>query len=265
MNELKISLLLVSRNEERFAGKFFESLSKQTRKPDEVILVDSSTDKTPQIAKPFVDKIVRVKQQRCSFQRWTGMQHISGEAVAITDIDAILEPEWLEELEKRMLSNPGISVVTGAVFYPTIAPKIPPLENARVNHCNALYKRNVLEEFPFDPKLRRYESIDLQYRYKKKYRVFGAPNARVFHVGTLDKPLWEKAKEYGRGRIDLTKKHKTPYFLITSVSNFFYALFVDRKPKPAFYTLLGILNAAKEELFKKSPQKSVKILRGGAS
>jgi len=243
MRKQKISLLLVSRNEERFAKSFFKSLKEQTRKPDEVILVDSSTDKTPKIARPFVDKIIRAEKPTCAFQRWKGMQIVKGNLIALTDLDTKLDKHWLEELEKKMLSSPEISIVTGTVLYGEIKHKVPPLENAPVHHCNALYKRKVLEEFAFDKTLPRFESVDLQYRYGKKYKVYGAPKAIVHHYGSFDTDWWQKMKKYQEGSVILIIKHKSFYMIARPFASMVFAAFIDLKPMLAVYSIAGFARA----------------------
>lgn len=243
MKKQKISLLLVSRNDEKFAERFFKSLKQQTRKPDEIILVDSSTDNTPKIAKPFVDKIVKTSKQTCAFKRWLGFQKTKGNLIAITDLDTELDKHWLEELEKRMLSDPEISIVTGTVLYNEIKDKAPELEDAAVHHCNALYKRKVLEEFPFDKNLPRFESVDLQYRYAKKYKVYGAPKAIVHHYGSLDNDWWEKMKKYQEASVLLIIKHKSFYMIARPFASMIYAAFIDLKPMLAVYSIAGFVRA----------------------
>jgi len=242
----KVSLVLVSKNEEKYARKFFKSLEKQTRKPDEVILVDCSTDRTPEIAEPYVDKLIIVKKCSASYQRGIGVKHAKGDVILFTDMDTILYPDWIEQLVK-MFEDPKVHVVRGQVLWPEIKKQIP-LIGKRINHCNMAYRRHVLEEFPFDPNLNRGDDFDMGYRVSRKYVIYGCPEAKVIHF-SFQKHGWENAKSYGKDWIALTKKYKNPYWILRAIYNVFYPI-KEKKPKWVLYNLYGFLSAFIEEIIK---------------
>jgi len=243
----KTSLILVSKNEEKYAPNFFKSLKKQKRKPDEIILVDCSTDRTPEISKSHVNKLIRVKKCGASYQRGVGVKHSKGDILIFTDIDTILYTTWIKELVKKF-KNPNIHVVRGNVLWPEIKKKVS-LVGKRINHCNMAYRRHVLEEFPFDPNLNRGDDWDMGYRISKKYIIYGCPKAKVIHF-SFKKHGWENAKSYGKDWVALTKKYKTPYWTIRALYNIFYPI-IEKRPMWVLYNLYGFLATLVEEILTK--------------
>jgi glycosyltransferase involved in cell wall biosynthesis len=237
-------LIVPTKNHEKFAPKFFKSLRKQKRKPDEMILVDGSTDRTPEIAKPYVDKLIKVKKYGASYQRSVGVKYATGDILVFTDIDTVLDKNWLKEIENMFL-NPNVHVARGQVLWPEIQKEVP-LIGKRINHCNVAYRRHVLEEFPFDPSVNRGDDWDMGYRVSKKYIIYGCPKAKVLHL-SFEQHGWKNAKAYGKDWVTLMKKYKNPYWLIRAFYNVFYPL-IEKKPKWALYNLYGLIVALIDEL-----------------
>jgi glycosyltransferase involved in cell wall biosynthesis len=81
--------------ESLFAGSFHE--------PFEVVVVDSSTDATPEI---IADRFPEVKLHRLPARafpgqaRNVGMAHAGADLIAFTDADCIPDPDWLEQIER---------------------------------------------------------------------------------------------------------------------------------------------------------------------
>jgi len=230
---MKISLILVSRNEERYAEPFFHSLENQTRKPDEIILIDSSIDKTPEIARPFVDKLIFTKPKNVGSQRLHGFKNSIGDIIIFTDLDAFLNPFWIENLVK-MFENPEVNVVRGTVRYREIKDKIPK-KFTTIHHCNTAYRRKVLEEFPFDEEC-NHDDIDMNERVGRKYKIYGCPEAIVLHIGSFAKTsAKEKARRYAEADIYLLKKYKTLFMFFRPFANALYSMIIERRIKYNFY------------------------------
>lgn len=234
---MKVSLVLISKNEEKHARKFFEYLKKQTRKPDEIILVDSSEDKTAKIAKPFVDKLIKTPTTCQAHARSIGIKISKGDIIVFTDIDAIPHPNWLEELVKPF-KNPEVNVVQGQVFlksYNGHGEKWLFTTGLKewgkyLNHCNTAYRRKVLEEIPFDVNT-VWDDPDMGYRVSKKYPIYGCKKAKVYHydpranlfIERGDEYLWKATLRLSYGWVYLIKKYKNSYWVLRSIYNIFSA------------------------------------------
>ncbi len=65
---METSIIIRTKNEEKWLGKVLEKLSEQTYKDFEIIIIDSgSTDKTLEIAKKFNTKIFQIKPEDFSY------------------------------------------------------------------------------------------------------------------------------------------------------------------------------------------------------
>lgn len=115
---MKISVVIPAYNEEQYIEQCFQSLQKQIRKPDELIVVDNnSTDKTADIAKKYKATMIVEKRKGISYARNAGFNAATGDIIARCDADTIIPPDWLFRIEKTM-ENPRVDAVTGALrFY----------------------------------------------------------------------------------------------------------------------------------------------------
>ncbi len=123
-NSPKISVVIPAYNEEKLIEKTLQSLSRQTFKNFEIIVVDNnSTDKTAAIAKKFGATVIREKKQGAVFAYNTGMQHSSGKIIAVTDADSRPDPYWLEKI-LNIFQNNKIIALTGSVRIDNNSPLI---------------------------------------------------------------------------------------------------------------------------------------------
>ena len=116
---MKISILIPCYNEELTIEKCLISCLTQTRKADEIIIVnDSSTDKTLEVLKKY-DKIVTVvttpkNTGNKSYAQEYGLQFITGDIFIATDGDTMLDKDFVKIMESEM-SNKSVSAVAGYV------------------------------------------------------------------------------------------------------------------------------------------------------
>lgn len=101
---MKISILIPCHNEEKSIRKCIQSCLKQTRKPDEILVVDdASTDRTYKILKSFGRQIRVVKMTRKggnkSFVQEEGLRKIKGSVFITVDADTILDKHFVERVE----------------------------------------------------------------------------------------------------------------------------------------------------------------------
>ena len=100
---MKVSVCLTVFNEEKSIKKLLESLLSQTRKPDEIVIVDGdSTDKTVEIIRHFQKKykVIKLLIEKCNRARGRNLsvEFAKNEIIAITDADCVAEKHWLERI-----------------------------------------------------------------------------------------------------------------------------------------------------------------------
>lgn len=121
---LNISIVSTVLNEEKEIKPFLNSLVSQTKKPDEIIIVDAgSSDKTQDLIKEFQKKHKSVKLiiepgLNRSKGRNLGIKKADNQIIAVTDAGCLPRTNWLEELTLPF-KNPSIDVASG--FYQPIA------------------------------------------------------------------------------------------------------------------------------------------------
>lgn len=119
---MKVSICITVFNEEKSVGRLLGSLLVQTKKPDEIIIVDGgSTDKTLKIIRDFqkTNKSIKLHIQKCKRAkgRNVGVGLAKNNIIAITDADCIADRDWLSEITKPFI-NKKVEVVAG--FYKMI-------------------------------------------------------------------------------------------------------------------------------------------------
>ncbi len=233
-----ISVVVPTRNNESTIRELLDSLARQRYGDFEVILADSSTDRTPEIASgyPFV-RVVRVPPTGLNAARNAGVREARGEIVAFTDGDCRVPPDWLESIAEFFARRPEAAAVGGSVLTPpelagsVVAeyynkPLWPMMAiygeeveiTARNFHRvrvpsgnNVAFRRAVLLENPFDEGIRGgYDEVELLWRLcARGYRVYASPALRVehFHTRSLRK-LLRRAFSYGRGHYLFFARHR---------------------------------------------------------
>lgn len=120
---MNISICITVLNEEASVGKLIRSLLNQTRKADEIVIVDGgSKDKTVEIIKHFQkkNKSIKLLQEKCSRARGRNLavEVADSEIIAMTDAGCVARPDWLEKISGPF-ANPEVDVVAG--FYKMLA------------------------------------------------------------------------------------------------------------------------------------------------
>lgn len=118
LSNMKFSVIIPARNEEKNVADAIASLKKQTISRDsyEIIVVDNdSSDATAQVARDAgADRVVTEKKKGTNIARQRGVEGSTGEIVAFLDADCIAPPQWLETIEKDIR---GCAAVSGPYDY----------------------------------------------------------------------------------------------------------------------------------------------------
>lgn len=116
---MKISILIPAHNEERSIKATVESCLNQTRKADQILVVnDGSTDKTGEILASFGKQIevitIPIATGNKSYAQEHGLKFVTGDIFIATDGDTILDSKFVEKIEPHF-KNPKVGAVAGYV------------------------------------------------------------------------------------------------------------------------------------------------------
>jgi len=123
MAEPRFTLIATVRNEAGTIREFVDSLLGQTRKPDEILIVDGvSTDGTREILEDYAERgLLRVISQPCNIAegRNLGIAAATETHIAVTDAGCRVDPDWLAEIEHCFESDCRPDVVAGNFRFET--------------------------------------------------------------------------------------------------------------------------------------------------
>ena len=126
MAELRFTIIATVRNEAGTIREFVDSLLEQTRKPDEILIVDGeSNDGTLEILEDYAARgLLRVISQPCNIAegRNLGIAAAKGTHLAVTDAGCQVEPDWLAHIERCFESDCHPDVVAGNFRFETHTP-----------------------------------------------------------------------------------------------------------------------------------------------
>lgn len=119
---LGITVGVITRNRARDLAEMLESLTRQVRSPDEVLVVNNgSTDCTQEVLEQFRERL----PIRCEFlpganipaARNIVIDRAANEIISFVDDDCITEPRWLAAVERGFLHAENIGMVGGWVHH----------------------------------------------------------------------------------------------------------------------------------------------------
>lgn len=117
MVELRFTLIATVRNEANTIRAFVASLLAQSRKPDEILIVDgASTDGTREILEEYATQgLLRMISQPCNIAqgRNIGIDAATGTHLAVTDAGCRVDIDWLAKIAQCFHSDPAPDVVAG--------------------------------------------------------------------------------------------------------------------------------------------------------
>ncbi len=203
-----ISVIIPSYNSEKTIARCLLSLKTQTYEGEyEIIVVDSSIDRTPEIVKdrfPEVDFYHFEQKTDPGTARNYGVQKSHGSIICFIDSDCEAASDWLEQLVAIHESYPyeavGGSVENGNEPDAEIAwagymaefreflPEYPAREVDHIPTCNISYKRSVFEQIGlFDARFYPQEDLEFNYRLRQAGgKIFFIPTAKIFHHHRTD-------------------------------------------------------------------------------
>ena len=116
---MKISILIPCHNEEHGIARCIQSCLDQSRKPDQIVVVNNgTTDGSTKILESFGDKITLLNTQvlgNKSFAQEYGLKYVTGDVFIATDGDTILDKDFVKYIEEDYQTYPEVTAVGGYV------------------------------------------------------------------------------------------------------------------------------------------------------
>ncbi len=195
----KVSIIIRTKNEERWIGHCIKRIHSQTYKNYEIILVDSlSTDNTVNKAKKNkIDLLIEIKEYKPGYAINEGIRSSSGELIVILSAHCLpINNNWLKDLVQAINSDEKLAGVYGKqvpMDFSSADDKRDLLivfgEDERIqikdsffHNANSIIKKEVWSNINFDEKISNIEDrIWAQEVIKKGYILKYIPQAAVYH------------------------------------------------------------------------------------
>lgn len=197
----EVSILIRTKNEERFIGQTLSVLFSQTYKNFEVLIVDSgSTDKTLEIARQYPVKIFEIKPEEFTwgYSLNYGFQRAKGKYVVCLSAHSLpLSENWLAILISNFDDDNVAAVMCNTLPWPDCNPfdrrgllkkfnmpkqEIPDKPLFIFGNVSSAINKSVWEKIPFNESLSYCEDEDWRRKVKQmNYKVMYEPEAKVYH------------------------------------------------------------------------------------
>ena len=198
-----VSVIIPSYNSEKTIERCLDALLNQTYSGEyEIILVDSSNDRTPEIVNSKYPQIKLINLQKKTdpgTARNIGIKESVGDPLLFIDSDCVAYSDWISKMalkhEQTNFDAIGGCVYNGNYVDNNIAwagyiaefreflPVFPEREVEHIPTCNISYKRSVFKNHKFNPLY--YPQEDLEFNYKLREsggKILFCPNIKVMHI-----------------------------------------------------------------------------------
>ncbi len=196
-----ISIVIRALNEAAHLPALFDGIARQTRKPAEILLVDSgSTDDSVALAERAGARVVAIAPSAFTFGRALNMGCDAASGALLVFVSAHtypLDERWLERLVAPLEAHDDVALVYGrqtgdsrSAFSETeIMRRWFPPESDRdqdhpfCNNANCAVRASVRATHPYDEDLTGLEDMAWAYRIQQDgYRIWYEADAAVVHV-----------------------------------------------------------------------------------
>ncbi len=227
---MSVTVMIPAHNEEAWIGETLRSLRAQSRRPDEVIVVDDcSSDRTGDVARHLGAKVLRTTSPRlkAGAQRF-GLDHVTTDAVVMLDADTTLHPDAIQllvaDLEAGKDATNGAVLpqvergiwARGRVIEYAMAQRV--LKRAQttisgmvvLSGCVAAFRTDVLRAVDAFEHPSITEDIDLTWSLALHgYQIGYAPNAWAYPVEPTSWPLYRsQMRRWAAGFCECVSIHR---------------------------------------------------------
>jgi glycosyltransferase involved in cell wall biosynthesis len=231
---LSISVVIIAKDAQGTIPYTLDSLRKQSRKPDEIIVVvPTPNDNTVIALKDYPEVHIAIdEKRRRGAARALGVQQTSGAIIAFIDAECIAHSEWLKALEIIYLEKKEVMAQGGPIIgfrYFGQPAKDPSKSDTPIKYVKFLPTANfsVRREAAilvgnFNEKLHEGEDLDFCVKLAEhNIHVAFNPNAIVRHMDKSTFDLLKRYFNYGKSRSRVLFLHPRSTFsaaLIATVS-----------------------------------------------
>jgi GT2 family glycosyltransferase len=213
------SLIIITLRRPELLRNTLASLSRQTRPPDETLIIDNGPDSdTEHVTRSSGARYFPEPRRGYGSARNRGLAEARGDVLYFLDDDCVAEPDWAERLWDAVASGKadlaGGSRVSGRTGLaarleylstdgPVLSPRLPAGPVPHLSTSNLILKREVVERTgAFDEKLAMCEDRDFTARARARgFRLLFEPAARVTHYSSVDRAAdyFSRMRHYGYG------------------------------------------------------------------
>ncbi len=231
---VKCSIIIRTKNEERWIAKCLQQIHKQTFQDFEIILVDNeSTDKTVEKAKSLgITKIVNITNYLPGKSINAGVEIAKGDYIVLISAHCLpVNDKWLENLVNAIEEDESYAGVYGRqepMSFSSLSDKRDLLlvfgldrkvqiKDSFFHNANSIVKKKILDDIPFDSVTTNIEDrLWGQEVIRKGYKLLYEPEASVFHFhgihqdGNIERlenvvRIINNSPDYKTGTIDVSE------------------------------------------------------------
>jgi GT2 family glycosyltransferase len=232
---MTLSVLICTFNRHELLGRALAALIDGSEEPpDEVVVVNGGDERADDVVRDYAArkdvqvKLMRVQNKNLAASRNAGLEHCTGDIIAMTDDDARVFPDWVAEMRRAHAEHPEAGAVGGLVIGSNLDRLVcrvaelvtfPKWCNAQyvrtVPGVNISYKQSVLAKVGRQDEtfFRGGEDVDYNWRVKRAgHEVYFDPRIRVFHAHrTSLRGLLNQHYMYGRAYYLVRRKWPEMY------------------------------------------------------
>jgi len=200
--KVDVSVIVPSYNSRALITNCLRSILQQKTKCNyEVIVVDSSKDRTSNLIKrtfPSV-KVIELKHRTYPGKaRNIGIKNSKGQIIVFTDTDCVVTQDWLENIIQAHKKKEGPRVIGGAVCNGTpknfvgsaeyllefneFTPALPEGEARLLPTCNVSFRREIFEEHGYlDNIIKGSDTLFSRRIVDRGEKIYFTPDFKVYH------------------------------------------------------------------------------------